>query len=430
MKMFYRLITSNKGIVLSVILSRLLLDYLYINVISPNYFYRGLTYSFSNIRMVLSWIVLFIFIGMILYLVNFCNDERLKGAIMINILLCCSAVPTTTIIAYFNLGILFSVELVLYWLMIVFLYRRMQNNVFSIKGPTLNRNKIVLYFITAVLALNLFMIVVGYTGLSFNVNLHDVYETRANFKTERIPTVLRYLFFGSTMAFPIIIVFALESKRYLLASIASICQIVSFFVDGRKVTLFMFVLTVAGYFLIKKFDVRLIPFGSFAIILIGCIEKWVFHSSFLINYVVRRLFILPAYLQYAYYDYFLNNPKDYLRQSIVGRLGFHSPYDASIPTIIGTYYYGGSYANNGLFSDAYMNFGIIGAIVFPFLIVLALKLLDDVSKKLPIGLCMGFIFSLSSALLSSSFFTVMLTHGYLMCCIVVALIPSIERKTN
>ena len=422
-KKFQQVINSNLFIVVALVLSRVLIDYIYISDVSPKYSYRGLTYSYSLWHLVLSWIVLAIFIRLILHLVNRKNNESEKGAVLINILLCCSAVPTTTIIACFNLDILFSVLLIVYWSLIVFLYGRRNKNKLVIRGFAIKQTKILFYIITAVFALNLIFIIFRYTGVSFNFNLIDVYDARSTFKSDRIPTILRYLFYGSTMAFPIVVIYTLNARNMLLASIASICQILAFFVDGRKVTLFMLILTVAGYLFIKNFNVRLIPFGSFGLILIGCLEKWILHTNFFINYIVRRLYILPAYLQYAYYDYFSSNQKDFFRQSIIGRIGFTSPYDSQIPNVVGMQYYGGSYANNGLFADAYANFGFLGAVLFPFLIVWALKLLDRCCGKLSMGVCMGIIFSLSSALLSSSFFTVMLTHGYLICCIIAALMP-------
>ena len=66
--------------------------------------------------------------------------------------------------------------------------------------------------------------------------------------------------------------------------------------------------------------------------------------------------------------------------------------------------------------------------MYPILLAFALKWLDQSSRNISIGVSMGVIFSMSYALLSSFFFTVMLTHGFIICCVVVALMPAIYSK--
>jgi len=145
--------------------------------------------------------------------------------------------------------------------------------------------------------------------------------------------------------------------------------------------------------------------------------------------LIRRLFFVTAYLQFAYYDFFKTMPKDYFRQGIMRRFGLESPYNQSIETMIGDLYYlPGSYANNGLFSDAYANLGVAGIIILPIMIALVLKLLDRACEGVEIGKCIGIIFVASYTLLSSSFFTVMITHGFLVGCLVMYLMPRMKAK--
>lgn len=427
MKLLQKVYNSRVATLLSLIISRILLDYVYIKFITPGYSYRGLTYTYSIGRYILSWIVFAITIALIFWIEKRNYDESHKGAIIINILLCVSAVPTTTIIAYFDLSIFFSAFVVVYWVLVVFIYERRAKTVnkFTI---SLKQQKMVFYLLTALFAINL-IVVLRYTGIQVNFNLLDVYDARSAFKTNQIPTIFRYLFFGSTMAFPVIVVYALKKKKYFLASIVIACQILAFFADGRKASLFILVLTVLGHFFIRSFNIRIIPFGSAAVIIAGCLEKWIFHSRLIVNFIVRRLYIIPAYLQYAYYDFFSSNEKDLLRQSIMGRIGFKSPYSIPIANVIGNEYYGGSYCNNGLMADGFANFGVIGVLLYPILVAVALRFLDKCSSNLSCGVCIGIIFAMSFAFLSSFFFAVLLTHGFLICCLVVYLMPLIKNDT-
>lgn len=426
MNKIVKIFESRISIAILIVVMRLLLDYVYIEVVSPVYYYLGLTVSVTILGEVLSWIVLVLIIILMNSIVSV-DTQNNKGAIVLAILLCCSGIPTTTIIACFEVSPSFSILLSIYWILTVFLYKRKSKFKFKITECRIIGSEILLYVIFFVLAFSVILVVVRYTGFSVTFDLAEVYTLRTNFKSDNIPSLLQYPFFTSTMIMPVILVYALSKKKYVMVVFAVIIQLLAFFADGRKSTLFMLVLTVVGYFLIHNFNVRLIPIGAFAVVSLGCLEKWIFSTSFFINYVVRRLFLLPAYLQYAYYDFFAEHEKDFLRQSILGRLGFDSPYSDSIPRLIGKGYYGGSYANNGLFSDAFANFGVFGVILYPILLVLALKMLDKCSKNLSVNICIGVIFTAAYAFLSTFYFTVMLTHGFIISCIVVYFMPGFQE---
>ena len=82
-------------------------------------------------------------------------------------------------------------------------------------------------------------------------------------------------------------------------------------------------------------------------------------------------------------------------------------------------------ANNGLFSDAYMNFGVFGVIIFPLIITLIFKFVDgyayfikNESLKFIIIVMMAFVFisiPFSTALFSSGilFMILMLSFFWL-----------------
>src|SRR5699024_5500416 len=120
-------------------------------------------------------------------------------------------------------------------------------------------------------------------------------------------------------------------------------------------------------------------------------------------------------LNYFYFDFFSINEFDYFRQSLLGNLGIKSPYSTRIARIIGSNYYGGG-ANNGLFSDAYYNLGTWGIIIMPLLIILALRLLDACTEGLSNKISIATVIILSINFISSSFFTVMISHGFLAVC--------------
>lgn len=428
MPYFKKIIQSNFSIIVLLCIMKIMLDYIYIKIVSPMYAYLGLTVSEELNGVLISWIMVVIYALFLIHLAKI-NDSNHKGAIVISVLICCSAIPTTTIVTVFNTDRMFPIVCTLYWFFIVLIYSIEFKSAKVVCGNIRFNKKHILYIIVVVLVLGDLLVFFEYTGFNVSLNLSDVYLVRTAFKTDNIPSILQYLFFASTNIFPILCVYELNKKRYSHFFIFALLQLLAFSSDGRKSTLFILILTIAGYYFVKNINVRIIPFLMTLVLSVGLVEKLLFKTTNLINYFIRRLFLLPAYLQYAYYDFFSVNEKDLFRQSIVGRLGFTSPYSSPIPKIIGNQYYAGSYANNGLFADAYSNLGLLGILLMPILLVIAFKCLDECSKDLSVGICIGVIFSVSYTLLSSSFFTVMLTHGFIISCIVIFCVPRFGNVT-
>ena len=103
-----------------------------------------------------------------------------------------------------------------------------------------------------------------------------------------------------------------------------------------------------------------------------------------------------------------------------------------IQNIIGAVYFNAPdmLANNGLFSDAYMNLGNVGVIILPIMICLALRFLDYSSKHIESYYLVTVLISVSYIFMSSSFFTVMMTHGYIILCLIILVIIPKDGKDN
>jgi hypothetical protein len=131
-----------------------------------------------------------------------------------------------------------------------------------------------------------------------------------------------------------------------------------------------------------------------------------------------------------YFDFFINNTPDYFRQSILKYIGIQSPYP-DIRHMIGSIYFSRPEmgANSGLISDAITNFGVIGIVIMPIMIAIALRFFDNcvkgLNKRFYVALCV----LVSYYFISSFFFTILLTHGFLALCIVFYILPR-DSKTK
>ena len=140
-------------------------------------------------------------------------------------------------------------------------------------------------------------------------------------------------------------------------------------------------------------------------------QYYIFYSVF-----INRVLFIPTQLHIAFYDFFQENELLYFRQGILRWFGFDSPYSIPIEFLIGGQS-SGNYeirANNGLFTDAYMNMGDMGALVFPFILVFIIKLLDAAAKGLDARLMFLPVYVTVSALLSTTFSTALLNNGLVL----------------
>ena len=264
-----------------------------------------------------------------------------------------------------------------------------------------------------------------YTNFRLNFDLLNVYSLRDEVKDLNLPLIFVYLFSSAKVVLPIISIYFYSIKRKAWAFFLIFLQFLAFSIDGSKSTLFSIVITYIIYFAFKKIYMYTFTFSILGITFLSIIEPLIGGSINIITFFIRRAMFVPSLLNIYYFDFFRFNEKDFFRQGIIGRVGINSPYSESIPQIIGKQYLGSEnlLANNGLFSDAYSNIGLLGIIFLPLSIIIMLKLLDGCCGGLQFKILIATIITSAYTFISSSFFTVLLTHGFLIICIVIWLIP-------
>ena len=165
---------------------------------------------------------------------------------------------------------------------------------------------------------------------------------------------------------------------------------------------------------------------------IGAIVEYHFYNTyFLSSLFVRRLFYVPALLNYQYYDFFSMHEIDCFRQSFLRHLGIVSPYSDSLPRVIGAEFYTDAYnANNGLFSDAILNLGIIGIFIFPIILVILLKFIDSLSEGIENKFLMMPVLMISISIFAGSLMSSLLTNGILFVMLLFYIFPRTSLYNN
>ncbi|ELB81874.1 TPA: oligosaccharide repeat unit polymerase [Enterococcus faecium] len=405
--------------IIALIVYKFLLEIIYFYFIIPVFGYSGFLNRIDISSYFLFWIIYVLFIPQILALYK---KETVSQAILL-IFLLVNFVPSLVLFSFMPQPLLFIVLFICYWIaMIIF------NNIVPIILPPHIKgelgNKLILVI---VMAFTLFILFLSgkYTNFRLNFDLLNVYSLRDEVKDLNLPLIFVYLFSSAKVVLPIISIYFYSIKRKAWAFFLIFLQFLAFSIDGSKSTLFSIVITYIIYFAFKKIYMYTFTFSILCITFLSIIEPLIGGSINIITFFIRRAMFVPSLLNIYYFDFFRFNEKDFFRQGIIGRVGINSPYSESIPQIIGKQYLGSEnlLANNGLFSDAYSNIGLLGIIFLPLSIIIMLKLLDGCCRGLQFKILIATIITSAYTFISSSFFTVLLTHGFLIVCIVIWLIP-------
>ena len=405
--------------IFGIILIRMTLDFIYVNYISLYFRYYGFLYEPNLGKYILSWILLIIFIP---YIINL-NRKITFSSLILTLLVYLSFLPFTTMIAFYPFSMFFIFQNYIYWLILFLIFKYMP----KIKFPRLKQNKIsdkIIYSILIVFMITVLFISCKFTGFRLTLDIFSVYELREAASNFKIPIIISYIFAASKVINPILMVYYFSKKKNKIAFLILVIQLLSFSIDGSKSVLVGTFIAALLYWLYKDKYILRIPwlFSFFGLISIS--ETIISKNMFIINFIIRRVFFLPNLLHFYYYDFFTKNTPDYFRQSFLRYFNFRSPYPI-IDNMIGDIYFNKPEmgANNGLISDAFTNFGLIGIIIMPLFVILVLKILDACSEGLNNRIIIASAIIITFIFISSFFFTILLTHGLIALCIILYLLP-------
>ena len=406
---------------------KIILDIIYTSIIFPIFSYSGFTYEFNLKKYIIFWLI---FIAFFPSIVKLYKKNTASQAILL-IFFLASFIPGLVLFSFMETDTEFIFLYIIYWIFFLVFNRIFPVIEIKIEKNKKNRGNLI-YLLTVIFSLFVVFLSWKYTGFRLNFNLLNVYELRHEASDFNFPAVYSYLFSSAKIVLPIIFIYFYDRNKKYLALFILFIQFLAFSIDGSKATIFSIIITFVIYRFIKKISLSSFSISVLSITILAFLETKFFNTINIINFLIRRAFFLPNLLNLYYYDFFSVNSKDIFRQGIFGRIGFDSPYSMPIPSLIGYNYFNSDSmrANNGLFSDAYSNLGIFGIMIMPLLIIILLKILDGCTTELPFRILIAAIITSAFTLISSSFFTVLFTHGFIIVCLVFLIMPKInsERK--
>jgi hypothetical protein len=253
----------------------------------------------------------------------------------------------------------------------------------------------------------------------------QVYDIRSEARGYQTSFITGYLATAADNLLPVILVYFLLTKKRLLVIIIGFIIMLNFGIAGIKQVVLLLFIALIGVYFIKNLKIsNNFIWGFGFLLLLGYFEFVIYDTYFITALSTYRVFFIPAKLHYVYYNFFSQNELDYFRQSFL-KIFFESPYKENIGFLMGYEDIGDitARANNGLFTDAYFNFGVIGVIIFPVIVVFILKILDGAVIGLPEKFLFIIIASTSFVLLGLPFSTALFSGGILSLIILLLSIP-------
>lgn len=394
---------------LSIFLYKIFLDVSYYFVISPLWEYAGLNLNLNYLKLVESYLLLFVI------LILMPKSKVKLSNIMLWLLILLSYIPMLTLFALKDESRIFMYAATGFWLFVFLLLEFF--SLVSIPPLKEIQSTIIRYLIFFSLFLVVLLMIYKYYGISFNFNLAIVYEIRKVYKEAGIP-LAGYLF--NWMAYvvnPFFFVLFLTKRKWLPVILITVLQLLLFSATGHKSYFFIlpFILCLM-WIVTKKNPLFYFSSGLTAIIILSMLSYWLINDIWVSSLFTRRVLFVPAQLSFLYYDFFSNNSYTFLSQHRIFRIFLDYPYHLAPPHLIGEVYFNAPdmSANNGIYADAYMNFGFVGFVLWGFLLAIILKLIDSFSKNKKITVTIAIISMPSLTLVNSALLTSLLTHGLLL----------------
>lgn len=402
---------------------RLSLDLLYSRVISPRYAYSGFFMNFHPLTYACTLLALLAFSPFIARL----QEEGTPSANVVTVLNYLYFIPLTSYCGCCWQDMAFFLAALAYWTVLLLLQFHIP--VLVLKPPGGKSAKLVFLLFTVLCVLLVMGVSGRYTGFRFTLSLWNVYDLRNEANTYSLPGMVSYALSMTGNVLAILLIYWLQRRRYLICAVLTVIFLFLFSIAGHKSLLFFLLIVLGCYFLFRPWMRRWLPVLAAPAVLLAVLEHRLARSMFLAGVIFRRTMYVPVKLSADYMAYFRDNPVTFFRNGILRRfLPFPDIYSTNIVYVIGAV--NGdpdTAANCGLLGDLFTNLPfLLGLALMPLILVICFRLLDATARSLPeklvISSCVYFAMSFSN----TSWSTVLLSHGFLITCLLLYIFPKEE----
>lgn len=274
-------------------------------------------------------------------------------------------------------------------------------------------------------------------GRYLNFDLNRVYDLRAD-AAGILPSAFDYLSpLVSKVVVPTALVLSILYRQTLSAVVFACCSVLIFGLTAHKSPLFYPLLVLGVYAASSRKQLALL-LGVAVVALLGLslADFWLARQvdvdlfGWTGKLVMRRVFLLPAQLNFMYYDFFSRNEWVWFSNSKL-TLGLADyPYDLTVTHLIGREYFDNESmgANTGWFGSGYMQAGFAGILLYAAVIAAVFHYVDECARRSGKQALMtaAVIVPVFAMLTSSDLLTAFFTHGLYLNLLVLACLVNKE----
>ena len=413
-----RVKTSTLWSFISVCFFKIILDLSYHYVIAPIWGYSGFGSQLDNLKFVESYLLL-----LIIFLLMPKSSKPISNT-FIFVLILLTYIPMLTFYTFNDGARVYLYMVTAFWILVFFLLRILPSFIFT----PLKQANIIRYLLFICLGTTAFLLIYIYIGLSYNLSLTNIYETRSIYIGTGIP-LAGYLFTWMVHTInPTFFALFIAKRKWFLVALIIALQLLLFSTTGDKLTLFALPFVFILMWVVKRNNPLAYIGVIFAgIILIGMLFYLLTGDVWISSIFTRRMLLIPAQISFIYFNFFSKNGPIYLSHSIFrGFLKY--PYELDPANLIGSVYFDqpAMHVNTGIAGDAYMNFGPVGLLMWGILLAVTLKLFDAGLKKVDYKIGAAIVIMVAITLSNTGLLTSLLTHGILLALLLAYLLPKEE----
>ena len=262
-------------------------------------------------------------------------------------------------------------------------------------------------------------IIILYGGCRyFNLNIWKVYEFRST-AAHNLPSIFGYINpMVSKVVFPFSLLIAIVKKERLLTIFSIAGSIMMFGLTSHKGPLFYPFVVMAFYYILNLSNVIFWLLSGYSFLIIVSILLFKFWNIISFSsLIIERIYYVPAYLNYLYYDFFSNHSFTWWARSKITFRLLDYQYSLDVPHLIGATYFNKPEcgANTGWIGSGYSACGFLGMFLCACIAGIFLALINAYGKIIDYRIITTILIApLLAMFMSSDIFTSLLTDGLLL----------------
>jgi hypothetical protein len=364
-----------------VVILRAILDIAYVTVISPSYIYTGFIIDIDTVKLIESYVLLFILA------VQLKINIKKPSDFLTIIFFLLVVVPLLSIYSLRSESRVFLYMMLCGYLITVLIANRMPS---AIRIPSFQNGYKIIWIIAFSTTIFILFLMIARGGLQFfNLDLTKVYNYRWDVGKVISGGVMGYI---NPWVFkilnPTLIAWAIWRRKKTWLVIFLFIQVIFFGISSHKAVLF-FPLLIVGTFFVLKLKRPANAIVAFPIVTVAmCMFLFlVFQELVPAAILIHRPFYIPVDLNFFYYKLFSEIGHVYMTNTSILSPFMTYPFSYAPQYLVSFYLIGDPKisSNTGFLATSFMHFGFIGVIVYSMIVGVLLWLVNCLSyRKLPL----------------------------------------------